>query len=199
MKWPNLQLFPRVIDCTDEMFFSTCTNLRKKIDIQINPDLVIGVMTGGAEVVATMIEHGGSWHACGYISASRPSTTAKKVRFAGIISHLPRQLNNLLRGMEHLIRLSSFHKKRVVSERSIELSTELLDLINNANCICVVDDAIDSGSSLLQISNAIYKIKPEAVVYTAVIVQTFSQPLLIPDITLFQDVLVRFPWAIDAR
>jgi hypothetical protein len=174
-------------------------NLREKIDVQINPDLVIGVMTGGAEVVATMIEHGGSWHACGYISASRPSSTVKKARFAGMISHLPRKINNLLRGMEHLVRLSSFRKKRVVSARNIELSIELLDLINMANRICVVDDAIDSGSSLLQISNAIYKIKPEAVIYTAVIVQTFPQPVLIPDITLFQDVLVRFPWAIDAR
>lgn len=75
----------------------------------------------------------------------------------------------------------------------------VLPPISGAARILVVDDAVDSGATLLGVVNAAKAAVPLADVRSAVITQTTTAPMTAPDYTLYNDkTLIRFPWSLDA-
>lgn len=63
----------------------------------------------------------------------------------------------------------------------------------------LVDDAVDSGTTMLRVAEALRCGNPEIELRTAVITVTTAAPLLRPDYTIYDDrTLIRFPWSMDA-
>ena len=66
--------------------------------------------------------------------------------------------------------------------------------------VLVVDDAVDSGNTLLSVVKGIRIAAPDAEVHNAVMTQTFPKPVIEPDVALWNDgTLIRFPWSKDAK
>lgn len=192
-------LFPAIVTCTGNHFTAECLRLRRKIDEHLAPDLVLGIQTGGGVILDTMLEHGGIWHPHGYVSASRGSSKLKKGRISLLLRLLPRSFSNGLRIVEHICREASFSGSPVVAERQVSLRQDVAERIAKARRICLIDDAIDTGSTVVNIRNAIRAVNPSAEVFCAALTQTFERPLIRPDVVLFHRTLLRFPWAIDAH
>ncbi|MDE7154721.1 MAG: phosphoribosyltransferase domain-containing protein, partial [Muribaculaceae bacterium] len=61
--------------------------------------------------------------------------------------------------------------------------------------ILIVDDAIDTGKTLLSILNELNNVNFK----TAVLTVTIDNPKVTPHYNLFKNVILRFPWARDAK
>lgn len=71
--------------------------------------------------------------------------------------------------------------------------------MQDAQNILIVDDAVDSGATLLAVVEAVRIDMPGAEVRSAVITQTTPSPVITPDYTLYNNrTLIRFPWSMDA-
>jgi uncharacterized protein len=181
-------------------FSSVCSRLARKIEVDIKPDLVIGIPKGGAVICRQMFLSGFFKNVCyGEVSYQRVTTKYKKeMKIRWLLKRLPIQVNNLLRILESTVREikhESFRGRYSNGQPICEMKTE--ELIRKSSTIVVIDDAVDSGETILKVSNMISEINATAMVKTAVITKTFKNPLLHPDITIFCDVLVRYPWSED--
>jgi hypoxanthine phosphoribosyltransferase len=66
--------------------------------------------------------------------------------------------------------------------------------------VLVVDDAVDSGATLIAVLDAVYKAAGSSKVRSAAITVTTENPMVMPDYYLYHDeTLIRFPWSIDAN
>ena len=67
--------------------------------------------------------------------------------------------------------------------------------------ILIVDDAVDSGSTMAAVRKAINAIaNPSAVIKIAAITVTTPAPFIEPDFfLLYRYVLCRFPWSLDSK
>ena len=63
----------------------------------------------------------------------------------------------------------------------------------------IVDDAIDSGHSMLCVYDMIRHVYPCSDIYTAVFTTTQKQPVCTADFSAYSDTLVRFPWSLDGK
>lgn len=136
------------------------------------------------------------------LTCQRPSTRSKKksrVRIwllTTLFKLAPRRLVDWLRTLEH---------NRLSQRRGGDLERDIR-FINNtptheADCILLVDDAIDSGASLQQIREylTIHEQVDEAKIRALVAAVTQDRPLVEPDYAWSRGSLVRFPWSLDAR
>ena len=64
--------------------------------------------------------------------------------------------------------------------------------------VLIVDDAVDSGATMLAVAEALREANPEAEIRTAAITVTTPKPLITPDYSMYKD-LIRFPWSMDAK
>ena len=63
-----------------------------------------------------------------------------------------------------------------------------------------MDDAVDSGSTMLSVRDAVAAAFPQAYVRCAAIVVTTDKPLIVPDYSLYlKNFLIRFPWSADMK
>ena len=135
------------------------------------------------------------------IKLSRPSTEKKKKSNIKILlKKLPYFMLNPMRKLEVYI-FEYLKSKEYQSEKEnkvIFTETQVSD-IKGAKSILLVDDAIDTGSTILAITNVIKTINPKVIVKTAVLTVTHKRPYIEPDYTLYTKVLLRCPWAIDYK
>lgn len=191
----------RVITLCDNEFSRACAALSAQVlESGYRYDLLVGIATGGAIVAREMpaplrVE----------VRRQRPSTRAKQ-RLAGrLLRHMPRPLSDLLRLAEsRLYALMARHHKPVVPE--VTLDEKTLQTIRGLNDreerprILIVDDAVDSGATMLGVLRAVAAAAPAAEIRTAAITQTRDNPLIRPDYLHFAErVLVRFPWSADMQ
>lgn len=165
-----------------------------------HPDGLIGIRTGGAVVLERMVRDSASRLPTFTADARRASTARKEgLRLGRVLRRLPLALTNRLRVMEHLYREYQF-QQRGIEPRRATLSTELISWLGQQpRHVVVVDDAVDTGSSLLAVQAALLAVAPETRIETAAIVQTFSMPVIRPTYVLHRSLLFRFPWSMDAR
>jgi hypothetical protein len=164
---------------------------------------VIGVADGGLPLARRMHEllTNGARPQPGYVELScrRPSTKVKKkspIReslLRGLFRILPRQILDALRRVEHH-RLSE--RRELEQERQITCDTSIQ---GDVDCILVVDDAVDSGSSLLQIHKYLTQEEgiPSGRIRFLTGAVTQKSPYIQPDYYWSSGVLVRFPWSLD--
>lgn len=170
----------------------------------LNIDIIIGIATGGIYVSSPIKkqlekEH---WDGKYYeIKLSRPSTKSKeKLQLNMFLKKLPYFMSNLLRKLEVII-FENFKSKiyAKTKENNVVLSSALVENIKNANSLLLIDDAIDTGSTVLAIKNVIEGINPKINIKIAVLTVTHKNPHIQPDYTLYRRVLLRCPWAMDYK
>ena len=170
----------------------------------IKIDMIIGIATGGIYVsqpIYEQLQQKGWSGAYTEIKLSRPSTQ-KKESLGGkrVLTKLPYFLSNILRILEVKF-LEKFKAKAydTTKEKHIHFSEKQIKEIQGAETLLLIDDAIDTGTTMLALKNVIQKINPEITVKTAVLTITHQHPYLAPDYTLYKDVLLRCPWAMDYK
>lgn len=199
---PSFELgLPRVVTLDEASFRQACARLARFVD-DAKPSAVVGVHSGGVVVAREVMRSlQGSTPPLFDVRASRRGTRAKrKVGLDAVVRRLPRGLNDALRVVEHLVREWRFERGRTGGEREVGLSDELRAWLSHAPAprVVVVDDAVDSGETLVQVRHALKLVRPDVQVLTACVAQTFASPLVAPDHAEFRRTLVRFPWSMDA-
>lgn len=140
---------------------------------------------------------------------SRRTTGSCKLRAAQVIARLPVVAQNFVRRAEHTsYRLRDRLFKRFKSglpsppESLIKYLAEQLCLsrVGPMTPVLIVDDAIDSGATLMQMVTALRVVGVEREnVRIACITETTRNPVVRADYVKHRGVLCRFPWSGDAR
>ena len=182
----------KVITLTRDTFPQACQQLAAKIGAC--PDVLVAIRTGGAYLGAELCR---VWQLPPEryveVELQRPSTAAKQGLIARIISRLPRKVADWLRVVEATV-LSWMPRK----PRRFEYTAEQLARLPQGARILVVDDAVDSGMTMQAVVNATAA-AIGSVPATAAIVVTCADPAIRPDFSLYNNVLIRFPWSKDAK
>lgn len=188
------------IDLEDKAFSLASMILKD----QWEADLIIGIATGGVFVSRPMktrfIENG--WDGEYFeMKLSRQSTEAKKkLKVKIFLTKLPYFIPNQLRKLEMFISESFKAGEYDPSkEKRVVLSDDLINGIKSSNSILLVDDAIDTGSTILAIKHVIRRLNPSIDIKVAVLTVTHKKPYIEPDYTLYKRILLRCPWAEDYK
>ncbi len=84
-------------------------------------------------------------------------------------------------------------------ENAVPKNRQLIEHIRKARKILLVDDAIDTGSTVLAIKNFINSVNQNSTVKIAVLTTTHKEPYIEADFALYNRVLLRCPWAEDYK
>ena len=187
----------KVIDFTTTDIEKACETLISQFDCQF--DLVVGIAEGGrlmAEIISQKLE------LPLLLVIRQRKLTQYKSKSKNILKYIPKKILNLIRIIENrycefLLKI----KKQAEQPDEIKILSNELSFFENPQIknILLVDDAIDSGSTVrnvekfLQTKNNGWNIK------IAVITQSFKQPVRKADYQLYNRVLVRFPWSNDFK
>ena len=166
--------------------------LSKAVDSGFVPDLVLAVRSGGAQAGALMapfLPPGCEILEC---STVRKSGRLKKHFLKNILKRLPQRMLDILRVLE----AKTFKNK----SRGKILKVDLPASIERFHKILVVDDAVDSGATLLAVVSAVRDINPATEIRTAAITVTSAEASGLCDFYIYNnETLIRFPWSMDAK
>lgn len=170
------------------------------------PDLIVGIATGGL-VCARILEqsHGKPLYSC---TLRRPSSKVKaRSGIKSVIGSMPYPVSNMLRRAEDymLERRSNKADQSIEKKPTPNLFEDVAKIsraVENSNLqhILVIDDAVDSGSTLRTVVNTLSETLPKNTkLSTAVIVQTRLNTSFAPEFALYYEALCRFPWSFDFK
>lgn len=165
------------------------------------PNIVIGIRTGGFVVAEAMVKNMANSSQLLAISKQR-SSTQKKSMLKNILRLLPYFISDKLRIIEHKL-LNS--KPAVAGEPFTPNESEFTALknallIGENHKILIVDDAVDSGATMLAVADLVKaQAGVNSMVKTAAITVTTTAPLIQPDYKLYNLVLCRFSWSFDFK
>ena len=193
-----------VITLNEAEFNRACDSLAIKIAEVGDTAALIGVRAGGAmvaEKVFVYLQKQGIHLEYYEVGASRYATAAKNsYGIKSSFKYIPVFILDWLRIIEHYI-VNLRMKLSEEVERSVCLDDKLVDYLAglDAGRLIIIDDAIDSGATVKALIDKINLINPELEVKVAVLVVTQKKPLVSPDVCLYQNVLIRFPWSSDFK
>ena len=181
----------KVITLDQQAFANACLKLREKVvGSGFTPEVVIAIPRGGVYMQAA------AWTDFSAQPVKLSGTSSSKVLktvTSFILKRLPDCLRNEIRIWDA--------KRLIKRERQLDpAKIELPHLIGPKFSALVIDDAVDSGSTLLAVTESLQRAYPEAAIKTAALTVTSSNPLIMPDFYLYNDsTLLRMPWSADAR
>ena len=193
-----------VITLNKPEFESACDALAVKIAETGDVKALIGVRTGGATVaklVFNYLQQQGKKLEYYEAGAARYATAAKNSHgIKNAFKFIPVVFLDWLRIAEHYI-VNLRMKLSEDAERSVCLDDRLVDYLNSLEDgrLFIIDDAIDSGATVKVLRDEIKLIKPGLEVKVAVLVVTQKKPLVTPDVCIYRNVLLRFPWSSDFK
>lgn len=193
----------RVISLLDGKFEVACKNLYEIISDNYNPDVVIGVLTGGGYVGKELMKgFTNSKIIYTETKVQRSNTKQKESGFLQkVLQMLPYFLLNWLRMAEMTFEDMMAKKTTPKREGNIEMSEDVDCLLKGKpQNILLVDDAIDTGATLKLIKDTLTNKYPLATIKTAVITVTSKNPLIDADFCIYHDrTLIRCPWSNDVK
>lgn len=132
------------------------------------------------------------------VKSQRGGTVVKRGIVNSILLKMPTFFNCFLRVLEaKILEWKDTFKRPTLKEVGID-EMLILRLKEGGHKVLIVDDAVDSGCSLLSVVKAVKRISSENIIRTAVITVTRKKVLIEPDYALFRNsTLLRFPWAGD--
>jgi hypoxanthine phosphoribosyltransferase len=193
-----------VVTFDREAFDEACGSLMQLVVQDGWPDVLIGIRTGGLFVAESMAKSVGYSLPVLSLTCRRPSSAAKS-KFGAvkkIVSSLPRPVVDKLRVIEHAMLTKKMPSTRPEGYSFDQGELAILDdWLREAGpnpSIVVVDDAVDSGTTLSLVLDAVSQRAPGGQVRSAVITVTTAKPWATPRYTLYRRQLCRFPWSLDA-
>jgi hypoxanthine phosphoribosyltransferase len=202
---PSSWLGPPLRTLQDAQFDAACAELMRLVEADYRPVLIVGIRTGGLIVAEAMARAAASPPTILPLT-SRRATTATKSRLPllrQMLSVLPTPALDLLRRVEHRFltarRTTKTAQQEVDHGEAAIIATHVALLPPPAR-VLVVDDAVDSGTTLAAVLRTLQgACRPHVEIRSAVITQTLQNPSIRPDYVLFRGTLCRFPWSFDAR
>lgn len=192
-----------VITLTPQLLDSACALLAGRVvSAGFHPDVIIGIRNGGAQVAQRMLPSLPDDALYCEVCISRPSTAQKKVSFTHrLLQHLPLCVCDLLRILESRVTELRSSQARLVRVGEVSFAPDICQRLQQVSCnVLIVDDAIDSGATLLKLQEQLNERYPHLSVRVAVITVTTPHPLCDADFSLYHDrTLCRFPWSNDYR
>jgi hypoxanthine phosphoribosyltransferase len=186
---------PETVELDQVRFEDACRSLAEAT-AAFEPDVIVGIATGGAVVARSMAGHMPGSPAAVDVRLRRPSTGVKeRLRLDRLLRRIPTRLADLLRWLEVEIRERFL---RPTAPEAPEVAPEVRDAIAGARRALVVDDTVDSGRTLTAAVAIVRDAAPQAEVRTAVLTSTWRRPPVRPDYCLYDRVLLRFPWSLDS-
>ncbi len=183
----------KVLTLNDITFKEHCARLQEAAR-EYAPDLIVSIANGGTYVAACMFDD--VKHVD--ILCRRRSTSSKerRRRLFKVVRSLPTFMKNWLR----IIEASWLKRQRPANPQEIKLDQQTVGALTSARRILVVDDAVDSGQTLLTVLTAIKNLGVSATIKSAVFTITTKSPATMPDIYLYNNsTLIRFPWSKDVK
>lgn len=194
----------KVITLNQDLFDDACDRLANAIADEYAPDVIIGIESGGAVVAQQMFDKLlGHFPQLQYFNVSayrNSSKTKRKYKVSDFLCVLPDILLNSLRLLEHYV-LSVTMYANVSQPRNVEINTALKGYLERLSegCVFLVDDAIDSGATMNEVIGVLKKINPALDYRTTALVLTQKTSHFVPDLSLYNNVLIRFPWSNDFK
>jgi hypoxanthine phosphoribosyltransferase len=194
-----------VVSLDRKSFDEVCAELMRHVNNDRRPDAIIGIRTGGLVVAEAMARAAGGDMPVLSMTCRRPSSrhkpTSSKVR--RLVANLPRPLLDQLRLVEHAILTrrapAAPHGEYRFDEDELQDLDAWLAGSGRHPSLLVVDDAVDSGTTLAVVLGAVRSRAPRtATIRSAAITVTTERPLARPDYALYHRQLCRFPWSLDA-
>ncbi|MCM1077579.1 MAG: hypothetical protein NC411_09500 [Bacteroides sp.] len=182
-----------VITLDDKAFAASCRELAREVAMSgFRPQLIVGIRTGGEYVAREMLPlFPGARLAL--VELHRPSTPHKSA-LRRLMAALPLGLLDRLRIVESRV-LSLLPRRRIPR---VLLPPEILSLLPMR--VLVVDDAVDSGVTMLAIVRSLRECGAGDAVLTAAVTVTTPRPAIVPDFALYRNrTLIRFPWSMDMK
>lgn len=184
----------RVITVNDEEFDKMCRDLHRKIlQSEYYFDVLIGIARAGV-YVAERFETEKFY----VVRSQRKSTSVKRGVINAVLRKMPAFMNCFLRVVESRILEWKDYLNMAGPEELVLDDSLKACLKEGGHKVMIVDDAADSGRSLLNAVEAVRGISGNNVIRTAVITVTRKKTLISPDYALFRNsTLLRFPWSAD--
>lgn len=191
---------PSFLTLPETDFQDACRRLAEAAE-DSNPDVIVGIATGGVHVAAAMRDHFESDPANVVVRLSRPGTAVKqRLRGDLVLSRLPERAAYLLRWLEVAWRERMLRQRPpATTTMQPELGIEAQDALATARRVLVIDDTVDSGRTLEAAVGAVRSYNPACEIRTAALASTWRRPPISPDYLLYPRALVRFHWSMDVR
>lgn len=158
------------------------------------PTLLVGIRHGGAEVAQRMRD---AFPDAAYeeVRLCRPDTARKSQgAMHRLLRRLPRWTCDILRMAESYLGEWRSRRQPPVRLGEVRLSQPLAP----GDVVLLIDDAIDTGATLLKARQQLLAQHPGIVVRVAVITVTTPHPAIEADFCLYHNrTLCRFPWSAD--
>lgn len=159
------------------------------------PTIIVGILSGGGEVGRRVSAHfpAAEYHE---VALQRPSTRSKH-HIRRLLRLLPTWLADMLRRYESRRAAAASPRRRQVT-----LPESLVRELSSPEQknVLIIDDAVDSGVTLLSVAEAVREEAPDADIRTGVLTVTTDNPAISPDYALWRDNrLLRFPWSLDYK
>ncbi|MCD7923447.1 MAG: hypothetical protein LUI85_01615 [Bacteroides sp.] len=191
----------------DQDFVNLCKALADlSLRDDYKPDVVIGILTGGGimgkicnerfqeKIVDKTVKYA-------EVKLQRVSTKAKnKIGIRTVLNILPRPVLNWMR----IIEVYFFEVKVLFvkprREGILQFDEETEEILKERHKkVLLIDDCIDTGYTLKIIRDFIINNYPGNEVRIAVATVSHHRPVIRPNYTLYNRVLLRFPWAYDVK
>lgn len=206
MSTPAISERHSVLSLDRAAFDGLCADLIHRASRDRPPDVLIAIPTGGWFVAQSMAKAVGGEIPALSLTCRRPTSKLKPGGsvIRKMVGGLPRPIVDRLRVVEHalLTRRPASAPKTPYQfvEQELETLERWMTKAPPRPNVLIVDDAIDSGATLVQVIEAVRRYAPaDAIIRTAVITVTTDWPLVRPDHHMFHRQLCRFPWSMDAR
>lgn len=186
-----------------EDFNKECLLLGHDIFADYDPDVIIGVLNGGGYVGRQIEQVSPKETTYVEVKIQRDGTTKKeKGLIHRILQSLPYGVLNILRILESIVLEYKSKKNNTKRKGTIKLPDNVVSFLSDGENkkVLLVDDAIDSGATLLLIKQYLMSKFENIDVKIAVITITTKQPLVVADYYRYYNrTLIRFPWSNDIK
>lgn len=189
----------KVLTLNTETFEKESLKLISKLEV--NPDLVVGILSGGGHVLEAIKQHPNVKSSLfEVVTLQRQSTNVKQRFLKPVLSILPYSILNWLRILE------SNSVKAKISNLDLEKLQDNTIAFDTVNTIAkpiknmlIIDDAIDSGKTMFVVKSNLQQKFPKAKIKIAVLAWTLDSSIIKPDYYLYNNTLLRFPWSNDYK
>ena len=195
----------KIITLDKDDFFEHCNKLLHKIDCLNQFNIIIGIERAGMHILNYALGDINKKNNSIYFGSlriqRRTTITKNNIKFLHIF---PYCILNTLRKFERVCLMLIIYIKgffNIKGGNIIYIGDALKKEIEKLTSgkILIFDDAIDSGDTILESIKIIKQINPRLDIKIAVITVTRKMTKLKPDYSLYDSVMIRFPWSLDYK